>query len=68
MKLNTSGHYSYQNVCQAAWVVFVDVTDKVNVAGFNHQGDWFRRENVPVGPIDGEEGEFHTSEACPWNR
>lgn len=69
IKLGRVGHYSYQNVCQTAMVVFVDVgAEKVNVAGYSHTGDGFRREAVLVGPVEGDDAEFHLNAACPWNR
>lgn len=75
-KLGEPGHYSYQQVCQAAWVVYVhddgkvNLHDdgKVNLAGFSHTGDGIRREEVKVGPIDGDDAEFHIAAECPWSR
>lgn len=69
IKLGRVGHYSYQNVCQTATVCWVAPdSDFVNVAGYSHTGDGFRREAVPVGPDDNPEGEFHLNRECPWNR
>ena len=68
IKLNRSGHYSYQQVCQAAFIVHVNDDGTVNVAGYNHTGDHLRREEVKIGPIDGVDGEFHLNRDCPWNR
>lgn len=67
IKLGRVGHYSYQEVCQVALIVYVD-GDLVNVAGWNHAGDNFRREEVPVGISDATTGEFHLNRDCPWHR
>ena len=71
IKLGRVGHYSYQNVCQTASIVFVidrpnDLVQlRVNVAGWTHDGDAFRRSDVPVGPIEGDQEEFHLNRDCP---
>lgn len=69
IKLGRVGHYSYQESCQTASICYVD--DKagtVNVAGWTHQGDVFKRELVTVGPNESPEAEFHLNRDCPWQR
>lgn len=76
IKLGRVGHYSWQNACQTASICYVHEPDpnsvnqpmKVNLAGYSHTGDQFRREEVKVGPIEGDEAEFHFNRDCPWNR
>ncbi len=78
VKLGRVGHYSYQSVCQTALIVKVypPAYDsetggvlKVNVAGWDGEGDGFARRGVPVGhTAESPEGEFHLNRECPWNR
>ena len=66
--LGDPGHYSYQQVCQATWVVYVHEDGRVNLAGYSHAGDGIRREEVAVGLTEGDAAEFHTAAECPWGR
>ena len=73
IKLGRVGHYSYQQVCQTASICYVHPSFEgkpraVNVAGYNHAGDPFRRESVDFGPTEGENAEFHLNADCPWSR
>jgi hypothetical protein len=68
IKLGRVGHYSYQQSCQTASIVYVHPDNTINVAGWTHEGDTFRREQVPVGPNESDSHEFHLNRACPWGR
>lgn len=79
IKLGRIGHYSYQQVCQHARVVFVlpdafdsEVGDKlptkVTIAGEDHDGNHFSRRGVPVGVFSGPEAEFHLNMECPFGK
>lgn len=77
IKLGRVGHYSFQQTCQTASIskVLDEAFDPatgasrgifVNVAGFSHDGDPFSRRMVPVGPVEGDNGEWHFNKDCPW--
>jgi hypothetical protein len=69
VKLGRVGHYSYQSVCQTALITYVHDENTVNVGGWNHAGDTFRRELVAFGHSeDLDTAEFHLNRECPWQR
>ena len=83
--LGRVGHYHNPGArsCQTALVVLADPLDAshldapdgtVNLAVWQHDGEQFRREDVPVkAPNEslGEQGDvatFHLTRDCPWGR
>jgi hypothetical protein len=69
--LGEGGHYSYQEVCQAAYVCAVkDAGFRVNVVALDSDGTARSHLDVPVRqptPDDGGQS-FHLWHNCPWGR
>lgn len=80
IKLGRVGHYSIDETCWTAMIVNVlpkafdtvtgELPPRINVAGWDHEGNAFSRRGVEIGPVDHDvrEGVFHLNRDCPQER